>query len=97
MGNNPDLSQAELKSLFPEVKWFRFGTILVGDFVDKIDSKKLINVLGGTIKIGEIIQEFNLANRKALAQTIKSYTVNLAQNSGGTEFFCLARTTEFKV
>lgn len=86
LGNNPDLSQAELKSLFPEVKWFRFGTILVGDFVDKIDSKKLINVLGGTIKIGEIIQEFNLANRKALAQTIKSYTINLAQNSGGKKF-----------
>ena len=86
LGNNSDLSQAELRSLFPEQTWINLGTVLIGEFSEKINPKGLINVLGGTIKIGEIIEDFSLANRKALIRAIKKHSIDLAKKNNKARF-----------
>jgi hypothetical protein len=38
-------------------------------------------VLGGTIKIGEVIKEISLANRHAVSDTIKKRNIKTAQSN----------------
>lgn len=71
LGNNPKLSLAELSALFPNNKWELGAFWALSDFPQELDVNKLISVLGGTIKIGEISKIINLANRHALASFLK--------------------------
>lgn len=78
LGNNPSLSWAELQSLFPAGRWLRYDSVAVAE-LDDFNARDLIAVLGGTIKIGEVVNDFNLANRSALAAVIKKTIIASAQ------------------
>jgi tRNA G10 N-methylase Trm11 len=82
LGSNIELSLAELKSLFPKKEWSLYKNILIADFEDELEVKNLIQVLGGTIKIGEIINQTSMANRKALSQMTKKALEESALLSG---------------
>lgn len=71
LGTNPELSLAELKAIFPNNKWELCASVAMADFSESLDAKKLMSVLGGTIKIGEMIKTVSLANRHALSDLVK--------------------------
>ncbi|PKM91149.1 hypothetical protein CVU82_03805 [Candidatus Falkowbacteria bacterium HGW-Falkowbacteria-1] len=79
LGNNFNLSLAELNALFPKNKWQRCGAIVLSDFSDDLDIKELMLLLGGTIKIGEIVADFSLANRHKLSDSVKEAIVSSAR------------------
>lgn len=81
LGTNESLSMAELQSLFPDNSWQKYDSIAVSDLEDEIIPKNLIASLGGTIKIGEIIKEVSLANRHALADSVKKIIISLAKEN----------------
>jgi tRNA G10 N-methylase Trm11 len=85
LGSNPELSLAELSALFPDNNWQRIGSVVFSNFSKELDYNSLINSLGGTIKIGEDLTDFSLANRHALSEFIKKEIIKLAQkkNVGG--------------
>ena len=86
LGTNFDLSLAELTYLFPNNKWHKVGSVVVSDFSDNINPQKLMTVLGGTIKIGEVIKEISLANRRALSESIKEESFLLAEKNVTKKF-----------
>mgnify|MGYP000907430546 CR=1 FL=1 len=81
LGTNPDLSLAELTSLFPDNDWYKSGSIVMSDFLEDLQPQELMSVLGGTIKIGEIIKEISLANRRALSEKIKEEAFIMAEKN----------------
>ncbi len=57
LGNNPELSVAEIKALFPQIEISTKTNIaLIGKLVD-FDCGEAIKKLGGTIKIGQVIDQ----------------------------------------
>ena len=87
LGNHPDLSWAELKSLFPENGWEKHGSVAFSNFSQDINIDKLMKELGGTIKIGEIIKEISIANRQGLSKIIKKEILAQAQKSSNEKRF----------
>jgi len=81
LGTNESLSLAELQSLFPNNSWQKYDSVAISDFEEEIIPKDLIARLGGTIKIGEIIKEVNLANRHALSDSVKKIIISLAKEN----------------
>lgn len=79
LGNNFNLSLSELTALFPKNKWQRCGSVVLSDFSDKLDVKELMTLLGGTIKIGEVITAFSLANRHKLSDSVKEVIISAAR------------------
>jgi len=78
LGNNPALSVAEIRALYPENEGFLANNacfIMENDNI--IDANKLIRRLGGTIKIGEIKEE--IAN---LGQDLEEAIVKTINTSG---------------
>ncbi len=85
LGSNPELSLAELSALFPDNNWQRVGSVVFSNFLEELNHNDLINSLGGTIKIGEVLTDFSLANRHALSEFTKKEIIKIAQknNIGG--------------
>ncbi len=79
LGTNQALSLAELQSLFPDNHWQKCGSVAITELSDDLEIKSLMIVLGGTIKIGEVIKEISLANRHALSELIKKEIIKSAQ------------------
>lgn len=71
LGSNSDLSLAELTAIFPDNKWEVYASVAISEFSQELDSKNLMSVLGGTIKIGEMLKTISLANRHALSDLVK--------------------------
>lgn len=80
LGTNFNLSLAELSALFPNNKWQKHHSIVFSDFFEELPAENLMLSLGGIIKIGEIIKEFSLANRRALSDSIKKEIISIAEN-----------------
>lgn len=55
LGNNPDLSIAEIKALYPEIEILNKTNHYLHVKLAGFDSLEAINQLGGTIKIGRVI------------------------------------------
>ena len=81
LGTNQALSLAELQALFPGSNWQKCGSVAIAQLSDDLNIKELMLVLGGTIKIGEVIKEISLANRHALSDTIKKEIIKTAQSN----------------
>lgn len=68
LGNNPALSLAELVSVLkPTAQTLLAPDFLLLELSQEIDPPKLINRLGGVIKIGQIKEELNLTEFKSQA------------------------------
>lgn len=81
LGSNNDLSLAEIKALFPNNAWHKYGTVVISEFQAELEAVNLINSLGGIIKIGEIVNEFSLANRRALSDGVKDEIILSAKKN----------------
>jgi tRNA G10 N-methylase Trm11 len=81
LGSNNDLSLAEIKALFPNNTWYKYGTVVISEFQTELNISNLINSLGGIIKIGEIVSEFSLANRRALSDDVKDEIILSAKKN----------------
>ncbi len=81
LGSNNDLSLAEIKALFPNNTWYKYGTVAISEFQAELNIANLINSLGGIIKIGEIVSEFSLANRRALSDGVKNEIILSAKKN----------------
>lgn len=81
LGSNNDLSLAEIKALFPNNAWYKYGTVVISEFQAELNIANLINSLGGIIKIGEIVNEFSLANRRALSDGVKNEIILSAKKN----------------
>ncbi|MFA7601156.1 MAG: methyltransferase domain-containing protein [Patescibacteria group bacterium] len=81
LGSNPELSLAELSTLFPENKWQRIASVVFSDFSEELNCTDLMNSLGGTIKIGEYLTDFSLANRHALSEFTKKEIIKNAREN----------------
>lgn len=81
LGSNQKLSLAELLALFPKNNWQEFNSVAVSDFSQNLDCLALMKSLGGTIKIGEYLKEFSLANRQALSEFVKKEVLITAKKS----------------
>lgn len=86
LGTNFDLSLAELTSLFPDNNWHKAGSIVMSSFLEDLQPQELMTVLGGTIKIGEIIKEISLANRRVLSESIKEEAFITAEKNVTKKF-----------
>ncbi len=86
LGTNHKLSLAEIKALFPSKDWQISQDIAFSEFNEEIDSLDLISKMGGVIKIGEIIKEFSLANRRALSEAIKEEIFVSAEKNVSKKF-----------
>lgn len=61
LGNNPELSQEEIKAVLPLIKIIKSGKNFLIVEQEKIDCQQIINRLGGTIKIGTFLSNnFNI-------------------------------------
>jgi len=79
LGNNPELSKAEILAVLPQAKVLvESGKYIVIE-TDQLDCQKIMNRLGGTIKIGEVI-----GNSLDLDLTIKKIAEN--KNDGKVKF-----------
>ncbi len=81
LGSNPELSLAELLSLFPNNNWQRIDSVVFSDFSEELNCINLMDFLGGTIKIGEYLSDFSLANRHALSEFTKKEIIKIAQKN----------------
>lgn len=55
LGNNPEISIAEIKAIYPAIKEIeRTPNFLIGE-IDEFNCQEAIDILGGTIKIGQVI------------------------------------------
>lgn len=72
LGNNPTLSVAELSAVLRFKNMILSKNILIAD-TDEINATELIKRFGGTIKIGEVIEE-NTDRNKLLANILKIIT-----------------------
>jgi len=78
LGNNPALSVAEIKALYPKNSGFLANSAcFIMESDTEIDAKKLIRRLGGTIKIGLIEEE--IAN---LSQDLEESIIKTINKSG---------------
>ncbi|MDP3900456.1 MAG: DNA methyltransferase [bacterium] len=75
LGNNPTISFAELAAVLdlkPAEVLFLSKEILIIDVFQEVNPRTLIKRLGGTIKIGEINDEFLISNVKKNANVLMS-------------------------
>lgn len=85
LGSNFNLSLAELSALFPHNRWEKCDSVVLSDFSEELDCRELMVLLGGTIKIGEVVKEISLANRRSLAESVKRELILEAKKSGTGE------------
>lgn len=78
-GNNFELSLAELLAVFPAYNWQKLESMVVFDLPENLDFKELIKNLGGIVKIGEIIKDFSLADRRRLSEVTKDEIISIAR------------------
>lgn len=87
LGRIPEISLAELQSLFPDKEWIVSGSVAIGNFPKKINAEEVINKIGGSLKIGEIIKEVNSNDKKELINTLKRKTIKEAEENKETGKF----------
>ena len=75
LGNNPELSVAEIKSVYPQISVIKKTDIfLIGSLAD-FDCQKAIHILGGTIKIGQVIGD-KLDQELIIKEIVKKKTAS---------------------
>ena len=74
LGNHPDLALAELLSILPQAKLLAFQDRAAVLDVQNWDGAKLMNLLGGTVKLGDIVLETKTGdlNPSTVAETIST-------------------------
>ncbi len=78
LGNNPSLSIAELTAIFPHAAAsIANQQTLILDLAEKIDARRQIAILGGTIKIGKIFNQLEGVN---LAKIISAVSDEIDKN-----------------
>lgn len=55
LGNNPKLSQAEIKAVLPRLEIVAQSPVFLMGQINDLDCQTAMNILGGTIKIGRVI------------------------------------------
>ena len=80
LGNNPELSRAEIAAVLPKTKIVDSQPQFLVIDSEKFDCQKVINRLGGTIKIGIVIGQ-NL-NEKAVLGTASTTPIGKRFNFG---------------
>jgi tRNA G10 N-methylase Trm11 len=86
LGNHPDISIAEIYSVFGddfEYDWVRQSVLLV-ETEKEIQASDLIKRLGGTIKIGEILKKTEANDKSSLLELIRE--VQLPKGKGKFKF-----------
>jgi len=85
LGNNPTLSIAEISNLFPNNTTGEILGTEVFLLEEDINSKDLIKKIGGTIKLGKIVNEINNVNnlKKELLKTIKELRIKNSELRDG--------------
>jgi tRNA G10 N-methylase Trm11 len=81
LGRIPEISLAELKALFPDNEWLVSGYIAIALFSKEIKAEELIKKIGGSLKIGEIIEESDLNDKKVLIDKIQEKTIKEAEEN----------------
>ena len=86
LGNNPELSVTEIKSVYPQISVIKKTDIfLIGSLAD-FDCQKAIHILGGTIKIGEILG--SQISRKVTVEKLKQIQKESKLNFGLSYYDC---------
>ncbi|MEK7167534.1 MAG: RsmD family RNA methyltransferase, partial [Patescibacteria group bacterium] len=73
LGNNPELSQAEIISVLPQAKTLSKDREFLVLENDEMDTKELMDKLGGTVKIGKVLgREINESQILEIASSLPS-------------------------
>lgn len=81
-GNHPMISLAEFQALFLNKQGVFFGkNVFCTDLNDSYSLNSLIDNLGGTIKIGEVISILDINNQKDVKEIIKKTVIEAAKKT----------------
>ena len=86
LGHNPKLSIAEVLAVLPQAKVVATGNSFLIVENEKINATELINRLGGTIKIGEVIAD--KVDKKLMVETLKAAKKDNKLNFGLSYYEC---------
>ena len=87
LGNNPALSTAEISAIFPNNKLILASfEILLMNSPEPIDTANLMRKLGGTIKIGEIIDNLGVPGAGDTKETVGNILEKSARELGDHKF-----------
>src|SRR3990167_10555279 len=75
LGNNPELSVAEIKSVYPQISVIKKTDLFLIGQIDNFDCQKALNNLGGTIKIGQVIGD-KLDQELIIKEIVKKKTAS---------------------
>ena len=76
LGNNPELSVAEIKSVYPQISVIKKTDLFLIGQIDNFDCQKALNNLGGTIKIGQVIGD-KLDEELIIKEIIKKAAIKI--------------------
>jgi tRNA G10 N-methylase Trm11 len=93
-GNHPQISLAELESLYPKQTsgFFYLPNIyaIKGDFFDNISSQVLLNNLGGTVKIAKLIKKIEKFGYNEVFNIVKDELLKSSQGRDSKFIFGLS-------